>query len=363
MRFFRIPSFTGIEAHRDDADRGSLRVVEGCLPYGPGGLRSGPVWEVVGHCTKHSPDAENHISAADDGKGNSVILVTRFGRANAMSVISKENTEITQFNEDYKVADPVGLYSKDYACLSKVGNGWLAFGDGDGDPIFIGKTDDGKPGVFPDEELYSYEWSRFPNCKFFVQGPKKTIFAAGNPDKPLRVYISEPASKTSPYRDSPYSTEATGAEAFAGELSVVDIIATDATKITALSSKGNQVVVHTNKGCHLLYEPSSDQAETGYRVEQAPATNFSAAVGSQVVAGETGSMSYWLGHDGQIYKDESAARGAEDVKNYADPAQVSWKAKSVWEKELPTDLSDSFSAYDRQSGMYWVYVRADEYAP
>lgn len=280
-----------------------------------------------------------------------------------MSVISKENTEITQFNEDYKVADPVGLYSKDYACLSKVGNGWLAFGDGDGDPIFIGKTDDGKPGVFPDEELYSYEWSRFPNCKFFVQGPKKTIFAAGNPDKPLRVYISEPASKTSPYRDSPYSTEATGAEAFAGELSVVDIIATDATKITALSSKGNQVVVHTNKGCHLLYEPSSDQAETGYRVEQAPATNFSAAVGSQVVAGETGSMSYWLGHDGQIYKDESAARGAEDVKNYADPAQVSWKAKSVWEKELPTDLSDSFSAYDRQSGMYWVYVRADEYAP
>ena len=79
------------------------------------------------------------------------------------------------------------------------------------------------------------------------------------------------------------------------------------------------------------------------------------------MAGETGSMSFWLGHDGQIYKDESASRGAEDVKAYADPAQVSWKAKSIWEKELPVDLSNSFAAYDRQSGMYWVYVEADEY--
>ncbi|MDA0907800.1 MAG: hypothetical protein O3B44_06510, partial [Bacteroidetes bacterium] len=81
----------------------------------------------------------------------------------------------------------------------------------------------------------------------------------------------------------------------------------------------------------------------------------------QVVAGETGSMSFWLGHDGQIYKDESASRGAEDVKNYADPAQVSWKSKSIWEKELHYDLRDSFAAYDRQSGMYWIYVLAPEY--
>lgn len=359
MRFFRIPAFTGIEAHRDDADRGSLRVVEGCLPYGPGGLRSGPVWEKVGDVSLKSTDSENHLHGADDGRGNSVLTVSRNDEVHDMAIISTENTEIEQFGSQYIIANPVNMYSQDKAVLAPVGNQLYSFGDGDGEAVFVGKASEG---VRPDQLLYSYEYSMFPNCKFFVQGPKKTIFAAGNPDKPLRVYVSEPASKTSPYRDSPYSTESPGANAFEGELSVVDILGSNATKITALSSRGNQVVVHTNKGCHLLYEPSSDQAETGYRVEQAPATNFSAAVGSQVVAGETGSMSYWLGHDGQIYKDESAARGAEDVKNYADPAQVSWKAKSVWEKELPTDLSDSFSAYDRQSGMYWVYVKDDGYA-
>lgn len=359
MRFFRIPSFTGIEAHRDDADRGSLRVVEGCLPYGPGGLRSGPVWEKVGDVGTKSLNNENHLYAADDGKGNNILMVSRFDEVHEVGVISTENTEIDQFGDSYLVADPVDMFSKNQALLAPIGSQLYTFGDGDGEAVFVGK--DRGIEVRPDEKLYSYEWAKFPNCRFFVQGPKKTIYASGNPENPLRVYISEPASKTTPFRDSPYSTEEQVQDTYSGELSVVDIIGTNASHITALSSRGDQVVVHTNKGCHLLYAPTSDQAETGYRVEQAPATNFSAAVSSQVVAGETGSMSFWLGHDGQIYKDESAARGAEDVKNYADPAQVSWKAKSVWEKELPVDLSKSFAAYDRQSGMYWVYVEADEY--
>ena len=72
-------------------------------------------------------------------------------------------------------------------------------------------------------------------------------------------------------------------------------------------------------------------------------------------------MSFWLGHDGQIYKDESASRGAEDAKSFADPDQASWKSKGLWEKELPVDLSQSFAAYDRESGMYWIYVRSDEF--
>lgn len=286
------------------------------------------------------------------------MFVSRMNEVHELAIVSSENTKLESFGSNYLIVDPVEMYREGKAVLAPVGNQLYSFGDGDGEAVFVGKQ---SKGVFPDEELYSYEWAKFPNCKFFVQGPKKTIYAAGNPDQPLRVYISEPASKTSPIKDSPYSTEEPVIDAYGGLLSVVDILATNATEITALSSRGDQVVVHTNKGCHLLYAPTSDQAETGYRVEQAPATNFSAAVSSQVVAGETGSMSFWLGHDGQIYKDESASRGAEDVKNYADPAQVSWKSKSVWEKELHYDLRDSFAAYDRQSGMYWIYVLAPEY--
>jgi len=363
VRFFRIPAFTGIETHRDDADRGSLRVVEGCLPHGPGGLRSGPVWKDAGSVELVSVDEENQLTASDDGKGNSMLFVSRLDEVHDIAIISTENTEVSIFSTTYPVVDPVDLYEDRNAVLTPVGNRLFSFGDGDGEAVFVGKgppaVEDTK--VFPDARLYSLEYSRFPNCQFFVQGPKKTLFGAGNPKRPLTVYISEPAGKTKAYRDSPYSTEEPTGDAYAGQLSTVDILMSNATRITALSSRGDQVVVHTDKGCHILYAPTGDQANTGYRVEQVAATNFSAAVNIQVVAGEAGSMSFWLGHDGQIYKDESASRGAEDAKSFTDPDQASWKSKGLWEKELPVDLSDSFSAYDRESGMYWLFVRSDEY--
>lgn len=360
MRFFRIPSFTGIETHRDDADRGSLRVVEGCLPFGSGGLRSGPVWQDAGTVSMVSQADENQLTASDDGNGNSALFVSRLEEVHDMALFTSEHTKVSFFVSTYSVVDPLDLYRKQRAVVSPVGNRLFSFGDSDGEAVFIGKgPPTAQASVFPDETLYSYEWSRFPNCKFFVQGPKKTLFASGNPDKPLTVYISEPASKTSPYRDSPYSTSNTNQ--IPGSMSTVDILGSNASVITALSTRGDQVVVHTDKGCHILYAPSADQAETGYRVEQAPATNFSAAVNPQVVGGESGTMSYWLGHDGQIYKDESATRGAEDKKSQADPDQASWKAKGIWEKELHHNLKQSFATYDPQSGMYWLYVLSSEH--
>ena len=359
MRFFRIPAFTGIETHRDDADRGSLRVVEGCVPHGPGGLRSGPVWKKIGDVDLFSSSDQNHMHASDDGKGNSIVYVSRTDEVHDIAVFSTEHTEIVSLGASYAVADPTP-YRADDASVTPIGNRLYAMGDGSAEAAYVGK---GPPtataSVFPDEELYDQEWSRFPSCKFYVQGPKKTIFASGNPDKPLTVYISEPAGLTNPYRDSPHSTELTNHNP--GVLSTVDILSSNASKITALSTRGDQVVVHTDKGCHLLYSPKADQADTGYRVEQVPATNFSGAVNSQVVSGESGSQHFWMGHDGQIYKDEAASRGAEDFRGYADAAQANWKAKGQWEKEHPVDLSDAFATYDPQSGMYWVYTRSDEY--
>jgi hypothetical protein len=317
------------------------------------------VWQNVGSVQVSSHDEENQLLASDDGNGNSALFVTRFNEVHDMALSTTEHTEVSIFVSTYSVVDPLDLYRNERAVISPVGNRLFSFGDSDGEAVFIGKgPPTAQASVFPDESLYSYEWSRFPNCKFFVQGPKKTLFASGNPDKPLTVYISEPASKTSPYRDTPYSTSNTNQ--FPGSMSTVDILGSNASEITALSTRGDQVVVHTDKGCHILYAPSADQAETGYRVEQAPATNFSAAVNPQVVGGESGTMSYWLGHDGQVYKDESSSRGAEDKKSQADPDQASWKAKGLWEKELPIDLTDSFATYDPQSGMYWFFVRSDE---
>jgi len=363
VRFFRIPGFTGIEAHRDDADRGSLRVVEGCLPHGPGGLRSGPVWEKIGEAGNHSSSDSNYISAADDGNGNSLIMVSRQCEFRDMVLSSTENVEIESFQPSYDVMIPEGsIYSLDNAPISSIGNRLYAVGDGSDEAIYLGKgpVQDGEFAVRPDVLLYRQEWSRFPKCKFFARGPKGSLFGAGNPDKPLTVYISEPPGISAPLRDAPYSTEETVYNA--GSLSTVEILVSDATKITALSTRGDQVVVHTNKGSFLLYAPTGDQANTGYRVEQVPATNFSAAVNHQVVAGESGTQTYWIGHDGQVYKDEAASRGAADLKSVADEDQANWKSKGVWEIEIPTDISNSFATFEGQTGNYIFYLEEKNYS-
>ena len=357
MRFFRIPSFTGIESHRDDADRGSLRAIEGCLPHGPGGVRSAPVWEDVGTVDMFSSNNQNMITASDDGNGNSLIFNTRNNTVTDIGIMTTENVETGTFGACYLVSNAT-QHTDETGAFGPIGNRMYAIGDGTHEAIYVGK---GPPAneadVFPDEQIYSLEWSRFPRCKFYVQGPNKTIFAAGNPEHPLTVYISEPAGSTNKFVDSPYSTEASASN-YAGMLSTVDILGSKAEKITALSANGSQVIVHTDKGCHVLYAPSADQANTGFRVEQAPSSVFSGAVSSRVVSSDNGSMIFWLGHDGQIYKDESASRGSEDAKKYTDPEQASWKSKGLWDKNHPADLSKSFAFYCPQSGYYWVFIKA-----
>ena len=112
MRFFRIPSFTGIEAHRDDADRGSLRMVEGCLPHGPGGLRSGPVWSKIGDVQYISDNDQNKISAGDDGIGNSLIFISRNNEVHDLALETTEHTELETVSDQYEITfeDP-SLYT------------------------------------------------------------------------------------------------------------------------------------------------------------------------------------------------------------------------------------------------------------
>lgn len=359
MRFFRIPSFTGIETHRDDADRGSLRTVEGCIPHGPGGLRSGPVWSKMGEVDIFSSDDHNQASGSDDEKGNSALFVSRRGEVHDMLVFSKENTAFVSLGVGYDVMAAGAPYTQSDAVITPVGNNLYAIGDGSVEASTAGPgPPDTKHSVYPDETIYSQEWSRFPRCKFYVQGPKKTIFASGNPADPLVVYVSEPAGMTQPIRDNPYST--THSNHIPGILSQVRILSSNASRITALSTRGDKVLVHTDKGCHMLLAPGPEQASTGYRVEQVASTNTSSAVNSQVVAGDGGTQPFWLGFDGAIYKDTAATRGAEDFKSYSDPQQASWKSKGRWEQNHPNNLGNSFATYDPQSGMYWVYIESEE---
>ena len=385
MRFFRVPTFTGIEVHRDDSDRGSLRSAENCVVHNPGGIRSGPIWEKVDDVPLVSEGRANFISAIDDCNDNSIILVSRYGEVHDIALQTVNQKDFTQACSSYAVladtnlcdnfeqdmsllltygdtleeavlnyknqtsgADGVGndnYFVEEYAYFSTIGNRLLSISDGSKNPILIGK---GPVGGRDDKSFYQTQNTEFPKCRFMVRGPKKVLVGAGDPFNPLTVYVSEPAGESDSIKTRIQS----------GYLSKVEILASDASRITGLSTRGDAVVVHTDKGCHILYAPDADQAETGYRLEQKNATNFSGAADHQAVAGEQGTQTYWLGADGQIYKDESATQGPEDLKENADPDQASWKSKGLWDKELPDHICKAFSTFEPQTGMYVVFTES-----
>lgn len=358
MRYFRIPSFSGIEAHRDDANRGSLRIVEGCFPVGTGGMSSGPVWEDVSTVDSSliSKDKNNYVTSKSDVNGNAFVFASRKNAVHDIHVFPEPRTKIGELGPDTVIYQSNGDLDQRKAYFNSIGNRTLLIGEGSTNPIAVGKGGAVFEGdtyeVAPDYSIYGQEWAVFKRCKYFLVGPNKCIFAAGSCLRPLSVWVSEPAGLTTPNRDSPYSNFA---------ISRVDLLMTNATVILGLSLKGTQVIVHTDAGCHLLYSAKGVQASSGYRVEQRPTSVASAAASNAVVNRGYGGSPLWLAQDGHIYKDESASVGQEEQKKNTDKDQATYKSKSAFEHELPEDLSDSFSVYDSATGTYIAFVKSEEY--
>ena len=251
MRFFRIPNFTGIEAHRDDADRGTLRKCEGCIPSGPGGLRSGPVWRTVkkmGVEVAFNPPADASSKASAIFGGNfAIVSVGRNGKIHDLKVWHAGNDKLDDTvltaTGDGATATPrypasAGAGYSHPARLSLVGDRMLALADGGDDPIRLlqyfptGGSLSITPDFWPDNtdenvkileikssanvighdsntwtnsgstfsrpsSYFHMENSDFPNCTMFVVGPNKALYAAGDIENPLTVYVSEPAGLTS----------------------------------------------------------------------------------------------------------------------------------------------------------------------
>ena len=352
MRFFRIPNFSGIEGHRDDANRGSMAVVEGCIPQPTGGLRSSPQWKELVDLSgvEISQSVNNQVDVMSNSSGDKIAYISRNKKIHDIGVLRNSTGTMEEFTETQTVVNDES-FSKQDAYFNSVGNRSLVFGDGSANAKQVG-INDVDYAYEPDKQLYSMEWRSFPLCKYFVIGPSKCLFAAGDCNNPLTIYVSEPANLSNPDTDSPYSDFA---------VSKVDLLLTNATKITGLSVVNNQVVVHTDKGCSLLYAPKPGQASSGYRTEQTPSSAFSGAASHASVTNSDGPMPFWLGHDGQIYKDESASRSGEEVESESDKDQATYIPKGVWDQEHPDDLSKTFAAYDASSGTYLIFIENPHY--
>lgn len=320
------------------------------------------MWEKIGTLPPAlAEDSGNKVYWAKDGAG-SILHVVRKGSIFHDVNIRSSGNSLGSLNDFSPLKDSTGRLAdlsmlKDKAYFSSIGSNRLALSDGSSTllgtergPAVIVEGSMGNPEL--DRSFYSLEGSGFPNCRFFIVGPNHTIFGTGNPKKPMTIYLSEPAGAMDKEKTGVFTRET---------LSKVDLLLSGATKITSLSVNAGNVLVHTDNGVYLLKAPTGEQAFTGFRTEQVNTSPLSGSVNYKTSVGSQESMPYYLGCDGQIYMCNSVTQGPEDKTGYADEDQASWKSKGGWEYEHPSDLKDSFAAYNAQTGLYLVYMPTKGY--
>ena len=350
MRYFRVKAFTGIQnqAEESDQDRGSLTICENADPYPKGCLRAAPLWTRVyenysfssGYSACALQDANDHrVVVTKDGSS-----VTGLGWYPNNATVNKlpSGSTLTE------TATSSAMSGKIF--INRVGSEFF-LGNGAQDNLRWGSdTSFAFQPLAATSSYYAQAHEVFPACTSFVVGPDKAVYAGGNESNPLRVYVSEPATIANPDADDAVQG------VFSGILSSVDIIMSEATRITSLSSFRNYVVVHTDAGVALLYRTDKTQAGTGFRVRQTASPTVSGALNPNCTSASMGVRPFYLGTDGQIYKDEAARASQDHVTEGRVKEILSWKSVSGWDRYVDKDLTDSFTAYEPSSEFFAAFV-------
>lgn len=352
MRYFRVKAFSGIQnqAEETDQDRGSLTMCENAVPYPKGCIRSAPIWREV--YTNYSIKQNNDPLLCLRDANNHFIVVSRNAtgeNVRGLAWVSNNASNDKLPANDWALLTNSNALSNGF--ISKVGSE-LFIGNGTDKNLRWG-TGTGRQFVAlqqqPDE-LYAKAQAVFPECTSFVVGPDKAIYASGNKAEPLAVYVSEPATIANP------DVEDAIQGIYSGIMSTVNVIMSEASRITALSTFRNYVVVHTDVGVALLYRTQKQQAGTGYRVEQAASPTVAGALNPNSASANMGVRPFYLGTDGQIYKDEAARAGQDHVTEGRVQEIISWKAVSAWNKHVDNNLNDSFTTYEPSAEFFGACV-------
>lgn len=355
MRHFAIKNFRGIEGHRDPTElgRGGLSIAEGFVCTPTGSLRSGPTW------------VTDHTLTPSVGNGSKFFKITGLGFKMFAQVVSYGGDYFarmisTASNESN--ADPGdGMTSTelttdaslDRAYATKLGRK-LLFNKG-GSNFLYNPSDDSLTALVADtSDRYAYEKANFPVCNSWVVGPDYRLYGAVNASAPLRLWLTV----------NPDISHQEKAGLESSELSYVDILYPQATRITALSVSGPNIVVHTDAGLVMLETPGEGQDPlTAMRTRQYPSPANAGACNPNCVSHDGRNYPLYFGRDKRIYKDEAARRG-----NYGSPtdraaeddaykSDFGISAAFTWESSMAENFQEyAFSLYDQDSSLFFVWT-------
>jgi len=348
MRYFRVKNFSGIQnqAEETDQDRGSLTICENAVPYPKGSLRSAPMWKRVYENLTLPSDS---LAYCLDSNGHKVVVTKNGSDVHGLAWVSN-STSVDKLPANASVVTATDN-TLTGAFINRVGSE-LFVGDGVNANLRWGQATNYAFSALQQQpdKLYAQAAEIFPSCTSFVVGPDKAIYATGNSADPMAVYVSEPATIANP------DVEDALQGIYSGVMSTVNIIMSEASRITALSTFRNYVVVHTDVGVALLYRTEKQQAGTGYRVRQTASPTVSGALNPNSASANMGVRPFYLGTDGQIYKDEAARAGQDHTTEGRLKEIISWKAVNAWNRHVDVNLTGSFTAYEPSAEFFSVCV-------
>ncbi|MBC2594956.1 hypothetical protein H5P28_11875 [Ruficoccus amylovorans] len=205
----------------------------------------------------------------------------------------------------------------------------------------------GTPGDFYDKAV-----ENFPPCTCFALTADRRILAAGNAAQPLRVWIGAQATDQHGLLF--------GVESL--DTSYVDIVQTGATRITAISAMNDYYSVHTDAGVVDLF--GFTNTNDGWTAIQRPSTANAGAINPHCVKDRDGFSSYYLGTDGELYRDEAVRTGPPEKRFAKQVDTATAHAAGQWNRDMDVELAATPAtahlfdiAYDRSRGLVYMLGR------
>lgn len=368
MEYHRIRNFRPIEAREEatDQDRTVLRICEGFAPFPQGALCAGPHWKPLWGLDDLITDIEAALAGADadlahfvtvakNGHTALVCWSLEHHRCLGMFWVSGgTNTDLDATgsvvitapdNAIYRDKDPAALwFAAPLAGRVVLGNGVT------GDENLV--WEDGALAVFgPDghpADVNKRARERIPPCTAFRQHVNLSLFAAGNDERPLRVWITDAPNKGEPWLNGVYSLAT----------SYIDIHPHNgATRITGLSVFQQYVTVHTDKGPVNLY--GVDNTGNGWKCEQsASAANASAINPSCFGDDLQGDAAFYLGADLEVYWDQAIRSGPIEKRSARAQDIATEQGAGVWNAlaKKPLEAYGYHTLYDRDHRLFWMFM-------
>lgn len=340
-----FPRFSGLVNTRSELDSapGTMRRLSNAVPSPPGAISSAMAWDPIYHPLSKS----GGIVRIVDGPLRIYISSTPTEGFIDMKILTKYSEANVAPSELWGSAHLDGYPSDLPAYLSAVGPHIFVGNGRDSNAVYL-------QGEGPLIRPLNYNGGRYaknkheiPPCKTFVRGPQSELYCTGNIYEPLRIWVTEPINVNN-------------AESFglASEtLSHVDIVCNGATRVTGLSVYRGSVICHTDDGAVVLEKIEKGQAASGWRVEQLNTDMTVGAYSLRTLNPSGGRLPYYLGADGQLYRNEFRTGVEGHMEPQAEKAGT-WRAVGLWD-ETVKDLRYSFVAYNQAEHYAIVGTNAD----